>query len=134
MIDSDYVNSTIGKEWVNRAEGPNSFDCWGIVIDSFRKVDGIDLPQVSGYSDHDCEISIAAKEALESKSYIKCQPEDGAIMAAFFDGRLVHVGRCICGGVLHATEGIGVRHDKYRLIAAVNQHVEYYKYVDNITS
>ena len=130
----DYINSTVGKPWVNRAEGPDSFDCWGIVIDSFRRIDDIELPQIDGYIDKECNTGDAAQEALDSKNYIKCQPTDGAIMAAFFDDKLVHVGRCLAGGVLHATEGIGVRFDKYKLIAAVNQRVEYYRYADNSSS
>lgn len=134
MISEDYINSVIGKPWVNRAEGPDAFDCWGIVIDSFRKVDEIELPQIAGYVDVDCETSEAAQQAIDSKKYIKCQPSDGAIMAAFFNGRLVHVGRCLSGGVLHSTEGLGVRFDKYRLVTALHQQVEYYKYVDNSSS
>lgn len=134
MTPENYINSVIGKPWVNRAEGPDAFDCWGIVIDSFRKVDGIELPQISGYVDINCETSEAAQQAIDSKNYIKCQPSDGAIMAAFFNDKLVHVGRCLCGRVLHSTEGIGVRADKYSVITRVNQRVEYYKYVDNSSS
>lgn len=134
MNAEDYVNSTIGKPWVNRAEGPEEFDCWGIVIDSFRKVDGVELPQINGYVDEECNVSVAAKEALDSRMYAKCQPTNGAIMAAFRGENLVHVGRCLCGGVLHSTEGMGVRFDKYRLVAAINERVEYYKYVDNSSS
>ena len=134
MIAEDYINRAIGKPWVNRAEGPEEFDCWGIVIDSFLKIDGLVLPQIEGYKDKGCQTSKAAQQAFDSKSYIKCQPTDGAIMTAFFGDKLVHVGRCLCGGVLHATEGIGVRFDKYRVITSVNQRVEYYKYVDNSSS
>lgn len=134
MNQEEYINATIGKPWVNRAEGPNEFDCWGIVIDSFKKIDNLELPQLEGYVNKECETSIAAQEAINSKRYIKCQPTDGVIMAAFFDGRLVHVGRCLGGGVLHSTEGLGVRFDKYRLVTALHQQVEYYKYVDNSSS
>lgn len=134
MTPEDYINSTVGKPWISRAEGPDGFDCWGIVIDSFIKVDGVELPQINGYTDKDCETGIVAQEAFDSKSYIKCQPTNGAIMTSFVGETLVHVGRCLCGGVLHATEGLGVRFDKYRVINATNQTVEYYKYVGNSSS
>lgn len=134
MNAETYINSVIGCPWVNRAEGPRSFDCWGIVIDSFRKIDGIELPQIEGYCDTECNTSSAAQEAFDSKSYVKCQPTNGAIMTAFFNDKLVHVGRCLAGGVLHASEGMGVRFDKYRVITATNQRVEYYRYVDNSSS
>ncbi len=134
MNAEEYINSVVGKPWVNRSEGPDDFDCWGIVIDSFRKIDGIELPQIGGYVDHECDTGEAAQEALDTNNYAKCQPTNGAIMTAFFNGKLVHVGRCLAGGVLHASEGLGVRFDKYRVINAVNQQVEYYKYVANSSS
>ena len=134
MNHDDYINSVVGKPWVNRAEGPEEFDCWGIVVDSFRKLDNIELPQISGYTDKDCNTGDAAQEAFDTNNYRKSQPTDGAIMTAFFNGKLVHVGRCLCGGVLHASEGMGVRFDKYRVINKVNQKVEYYKYVNDPSS
>lgn len=134
MIDTDYINSVVGKPWVNRAEGPDSFDCWGIVIDSYRKVDGIELPQIDGYIDTECKTDEAAQQAKDANIYERCEAQDGAIMVAYFNDKMVHVGRCLCGGVLHATEGIGVRFDKYRVIKAINQRVEFYKYGVNPSS
>lgn len=131
MNAESYINDVIGKPWVNRAEGPNEFDCWGLVLDSFRKVDNVELPQLSGYADKACKTGKAASEALLSDAYIKCEPQDGAIMVAIFNGMIVHVGRCLCGGVLHTAEGIGAKFDKHRVIRATNQNVEYYKYAPN---
>lgn len=127
MNATDYVNSVVGKPWVNRAEGPDEFDCWGLVIDSFRKLDGIELPQISGYVDPECKTSVAANEAIISGNYETCKPHDGAIMTAYYGGKLVHVGRCLCGGVVHASEGLGVKFNSYRAIESTNQKVEYYK-------
>ncbi len=134
MKAEDYINEVVGKPWVNRAEGPDTFDCWGLVIDSFRRVDGVELPQIEGYADLSCATGMAAAEGIGSGAYEKCGPQDGAIMTAFYDDILVHVGRCLCGGVVHAGEGIGVRFNKHRVIKATNQRVEYYKYASNTAS
>ncbi|AUR85556.1 NlpC/P60 family protein [Vibrio phage 1.076.O._10N.286.51.B7] len=134
MKAEDYINSVIGKPWVNRAEGPDAFDCWGLVLDSFRKIDGFELPQIDGYVDTQCKTAKAASEAIDSGSYIKCEPHDGAIMTAFIGKKIVHVGRCLCGGVLHTSEGMGSKFDKYRVINALNQRVEYFKYAPNTAS
>ncbi len=134
MNSYDYINMVNGKPWVNRAEGPDTFDCWGLVIDSFRKLDNIELPQIGGYIDKDCKTDVAASEAIKSGQYVKCKPQDGAIMTAFVGKNLVHVGRCLGGGVIHATEGLGVRFNTYQAIAASHQHVEYFNYAPNTTS
>lgn len=134
MNAEEYINRNTGKPWVNRSEGPDSFDCWGLVIDSFRKLDGIELPQISGYTNHQTATSLAADEAIAAGHYIPCHPHDGAIMIAKFNGKITHVGRCLAGGVLHCGESLGVRFDKYRVIKATNQHVEYIKYAPNTAS
>ncbi len=134
MKAEDYINEVVGKPWAICAEGPDSFDCWGLVLDSFRRLDGVELPQVTRYTNEPDSKGASGALAIQSGSYIKCEPHDGAIMAAFLDGNFVHAGRCLCGGVVHATRGLSVRFDKYRVIKATNQHVEYFKYAPNTAS
>ena len=117
-----------GKPWVNRAEGPHEYDCWGLVLASFREVDGFELPRLDGYSDKDCKTEDALTPDYLSK-FSESQPTDGAIMTIFNSkGRLEHVGRCLCGRVLHATQGLGVRWDTYQSLTAKHINVRYYKY------
>ncbi len=125
---AEFCEKTNGKKWENRAEGPLTFDCWGLVLASFREVDGIELPQVEGYADTECKTGDALTNDYMSK-FTESQPCDGAIMA-IFDNRanLVHVGRCLCGRVLHATDGMGVRWDTYQSINSRNKNVRYFKY------
>ena len=128
MTPEDFCNKANGKPWVNRAEGNGAYDCWGLVIASFREIEGLELPSVAGYADKDCATSDAAKN-IDMSRFIESQPRNGAIMAIFDNrGNLEHVGRCLCGRVLHATEALGVRWDSYRAINQRNKNVRFFKY------
>lgn len=103
MSPAEYINKTIGKPWVNRATGPNAFDCWGLVIDSFRRIDGVELPMLDGYLAADTATDIAAAPALADSRFEKCGQEEGAIVCCYDEhGNFAHVGRILAGGVLHA--------------------------------
>ena len=129
MTESDFCNKTNGKPWINRAEGPNAYDCWGLVLASFREVDGIELPQVSGYVDENCSTEEAAKGADKLACYQPSQPCNRAIMAIFnTKGEITHVGRCLAGRVLHATSTLGVRWDTYRAITKKYPDARYFMY------
>lgn len=97
MRAEEYINLVVGKPWESRAEGPDSFDCWGLVIDSFKKIDGVHLPQIKSYANIDSEKHVIADEAFGSNTYEKCNYQDGAIMTAFMGDKLVHVGDALRG-------------------------------------
>lgn len=128
ITDVEFCNKANGKPWVNRAEGPVAYDCWGLVLASFREIDGIELPQVAGYADKECSTG----EALTSDYmglFSPCQPVNGAVMAIFDNkGNLEHVGRILCGRVLHATHGLGVTHYTYQNINERYRNVRYFKF------
>ena len=128
ITPEQFCEITNGKPWVNRAEGNGAYDCWGLVLASFREIDGIELPQISGYADKKCQTGNAVTQADLAK-FTESQPTNGAIMAIFSNsGKLQHVGRCLCGRVLHATKGLGVRWDTYQSINSRNRNVRYFKY------
>lgn len=126
----NYINSVVGKPWVNRAEGPDAFDCFGIVIDSFRKVDGIEIPVICGYSDGSDDIESGFDIESNSGAWRKSQARDGAVMVAYNNDKPAHVGRCIAGGVLHALgnqDGQGsVQFHDYKMLRKIFNRVEYY--------
>lgn len=132
MIDSDFVNEMIGKPWVNRGESFNGADCWGVVILSFREIDSVELPQLKGYQNKKCKTSDAAKEAEQTGLFKRAQATNGAIMTVHDNhGNITHVGRCLCGRVLHSTESMGARWDTYASINSQFKNVRYYKYAVN---
>lgn len=126
MTPEDYINSVVGKPWRNRAEGPEAFDCFGLVIDSFRKVDGVELPQIAGYVDENCDVHRAAAGPLKDGTFRRAQPQDGAIMVAYDGSKVVHVGRVMAGRVIHAKDGNGVMCHSFRSINRMFSRLEYY--------
>ena len=132
MTELEFCEHANGKPWVNRAEGPNQYDCWGLVLASFREVNNIELPQIAGYADQDCATTDAAKGAQDLDCYQECRPKNGAI-AAVFDrkGRIEHVGRVLCNRVLHATSALGVRHDTIRAFTRNHPTARFYEYAIN---
>ena len=134
MTINEYINATVGSPWVNRAEGPDAFDCWGLVIDSFRRIDGVEIPQIDGYTDGSCNIGDEAAKQIAGGSWSKATPCDGAVMIIYEHSRIAHVGRCLGGGVLHAfgKNGEGaVKWDTYKALNRRNKNIEYFKYAAN---
>ncbi len=133
MITADeFINKTIGCPWVNRAEDNGAYDCWGVVVASFREIEGVELPQLTGYADKHCKTSEAAKEAEKTGKFMPSQARNGAIMTVSDNnGNITHVGRCLCGRVLHATKSLGVRWTTYQAINTQFKNVRFYRYAPN---
>lgn len=132
MNAEEYINSVVGKPWKNRANGPDNFDCFGLVLDSFDRVDGIILPQVPGYSDVNCKTEVAATAELNTGNWVQCGKAEGAMMVSYdASGSPVHVGRVLAGGVLHAlgkNGGGSVKWHNHRIIKTIFRTVKYYAF------
>lgn len=137
MNHVEFINHTLGKPWVNRATGPNSYDCWGLVIKSFELIDNITLPTVSGYVESKTPTHIAAKNEITKEWWADSSGLDGDV-AWYYDhkGRFVHVGRVLGGGVLHCSglSGVGaVKWESKQLLSSRFSKTEYKKYANNQT-
>ena len=109
MTNIDWINSVTGKPWVDRADGPNSFDCWGLVVDSFRRIDGVELPDVTGYDSGE-PIEVIGSPVRDDYGWPEIdKPTDGAVFCVFLsNGDMVHVGRVlIADGILYAVHAAG---------------------------
>ena len=130
MTPADYVNSVVGKPWVRFGNGPDAFDCWGLTVDSFATVDGLDIKRVKGYQDgYACATPLAEAE-IGSGRWKPSQPMDGAVMVVSEKGKPINFGRCIMGGVLHAYGKPGqpgqVRWQTYQAIRRQFREITYY--------
>ena len=129
----DYVNSIVGTPWV---EG--STDCYWVVEDSYRVLDGVVLPAppwrtVDG-------IDASAKKMLRSGAWLPSKPVEGAIIAVYDkDGAMCHLGRILAGLAVHSdgtrtnagqcrTERLA---DMQRRYERLGYRLEYYTYGDN---
>lgn len=128
LTPEHFINKYIGAPWVNRGESVKGVDCWGLVLASYREIEGVDLPQISGYGNKECSTGDAVTKN-DLRKFSEAQPANGSIMCIFDDkGQMVHVGRCLLGRVLHASDGIGVKWSTYSALNKIHKNVRYYKY------
>ena len=50
MTEQEWIDSIVGKPYVELTDGPDTFDCFGVVLDYIRKVNGQEV-ELSGYKD-----------------------------------------------------------------------------------
>lgn len=132
MSPAEFIKRVIGKPWINRAEGPDAYDCWGLVIASFRDIDGVMLPTVEGYVKADCATHNAIGNEAQQDWWQPSTGIDGDVVA-YYDhkGRFVHVGRVLAGGILHSSglEGVGsVKWEPKATVSARFHRTEYKRY------
>ena len=134
MNTIEFVNKVAGKPWEDRMSGPDSYDCWGLVVASFLSIDGVDIGSVDGYQSGGLieDIGNTAKDAFNWPQIDK--PLHGAVFCvSLANGTMIHVGRILyisgCGlRAVHAAGKDGKGQVAVETIQAINQ-----KYGDRIT-
>lgn len=92
MKTIDWINSVLHKPWKNRASGPHCYDCWGLIIDSFKRIDGVELEDTCGYSSGN-SVSNAADIEILSNKWSECEASHGAVFCCYKGDNVTHVGR-----------------------------------------
>lgn len=138
MTPEEFAAMTIDKPWMNRAEGMDAYDCQGLVNASYRLMDGVELPSVAGYLDPNCPIAEASAPELNKPHWHPSTGIDGDVAWYFnANNEMVHVGRVILGGVLHAfgKDGVGrVKWQNKRILSRYFTKTEYRRYANNCTA
>jgi hypothetical protein len=106
-----WAEKFIGMPWVNGAQGPDSFDCWGFVRHVYRVERGIDLPIL----EIDADKPLAIRHAIANeKTRTTWLPVDFTALDDF-DVVLLskaqhpdHVGVWTNGALLHCIRELGV--------------------------
>ena len=107
-IDPSLVNEYIGRPYVLNGRGPDAFDCYGLVIDFFNRVAGINIPD---WSVKDAQLETAVKTITKAlnESYDRdlvtpvTTPQDMDIAILKRHRLAHHVGVYVNGGILHAS-------------------------------
>lgn len=100
MNAGQFIGENVGKPWQDRKTGPDSFDCWGLVLAYFEQVHGYNVPYVPGYSDGSVDV-VAAFEKLDRDGDL-VPSDQGVVFMAFRGNRAQHIGVLAEGGCLHA--------------------------------
>ena len=104
MTYMQFYNQVFGKPWKDRAVGPEYFDCWGLVVEFYRAVKGVEI-FAQGYASGD--ISTDEGYSQNQSEWSKSDaPVDDCLVACFeeIEGREVcrHLGIYQKGYCLHA--------------------------------
>lgn len=131
MVD---INKYIGKPWKSGAQGPDEFDCWGLLLYVMKHEFGIDIQaefEVGHIHGKDLiNIVRSFESAVVSGKWIKLfAPEEGCGVALSRNKKIHHSGVWLSGGCLHAMDGsFTVYNSLSRLKRNGYQRVEFYKW------
>lgn len=130
-LDKTLWIDLLGKKFAQFGRGPEEYDCYGLVMEIFRRR-GIIIPDVKyGQSVEDKNSAFVANE---KGGWYRCAMRPGAALAFRTAGYIQHCGVCIdYERFIHASENHGAvlvghlsrgfpRHNK--LLAGVYDHVE----------
>lgn len=107
-----FANKYIGRPWVAGAQGPNSFDCWGLVRYVLKHEYGHDVPQVNVNPECLRDVLQAFRRNLAFTAFVEVPyPRDGDVVLMRQAKNPVHAGIWLDvdgGGVLHCCRNSGV--------------------------
>jgi len=113
--DQHWALALIGKPYENGGEGPDAFNCWGLVRWVFGNVYGIPMPYINVGEAETRTSREAAIRAVERetgwRACIDTRPQDRDILLMYGPhGRHVGLALKVNGGlhVLHSLEDVGV--------------------------
>jgi len=117
----------LGKPFVDGGRGPDSYDCYGLATEIFRR-HGIELPDYRISCENASKINSTIDE--EKNKWIECEkPEVPSVVVLRFNSRYFnHVGVYIGSGkFIHTAKKTGVRIDRIDDIYWKNRIEGYYK-------
>ena len=110
MADYNWLNDYIGIPYECNGRGPDAFDCYGLVLDVYKKQLGVTLPDWT-VDDSLAKTAMrimsgAVGEEIDAGRAVKVSlPRDFDIMVLIRHQMAHHVGICVAGGVLHTKKG-----------------------------
>ena len=126
---SDYI----GKPWKTGCSGPSEFNCWGLVVDVYRRRYGKVLEIISVPENNLRALIKTVEGHPERQCWEAClNPSEGDIALMRQSRYPTHVGLWVevdGGGILHCIQGTGVVFQSLQALALIGWKVEtYYTY------
>jgi hypothetical protein len=109
--ETTFCLGLIGKPWVAGGRGPDTFDCWGLLVHVYRELLGIELP---AYTCMDVQNKLMVAKTIVcvfSEWGVLPTPKHLCAVGISANRKLHHLGVWLDldgGGVLHASETSGV--------------------------
>lgn len=103
------VTTYLGKAWVNGGQGPDAYDCWGLVRAIYKNEKSIEIPYFNVDALKPLEVRHAFQETNEYANWREVsEKQDLDVVLLSQASRPHHVGVWFQGKLLHAVEGAGV--------------------------
>ena len=130
---ADYV----GKPWKSGCGGPDVFDCWGLVVDVYRRLYGRTLKLIP-VPENNLKALIQTIDKHPERRHWKTilLSEEGAVALMRQSRYPIHVGLWVevdGGGILHCIQGAGVVFQTLQALELIGWKVDaYYRYTGDI--
>jgi hypothetical protein len=101
----------VGKPWVKGARGPNAYDCFGLFLDAYKAVDGVELPDLGELSKIAENRIIRDSAASDEWKRIDLPEQELDAICMGRNDVIHHIGiwtEADGGRVIHSVEGSGV--------------------------
>jgi cell wall-associated NlpC family hydrolase len=111
-INAAFVNEYIGAPYVCNARGPDSFDCYGLVLHFYKRTAGIELPDWN-VKDDLMGTAVKSITAALNESYdrdlfkVVDHPQDLDVAVLKRHKLAHHVGVYVNNGILHCSAASG---------------------------
>jgi len=107
-----WASPYIGRPWQSGGQGPESYDCWGLVRAIYRSRYGLELPAVAVDADRPLAVRHAVAAGAAEKLWRAVtidELEEGDVVVMSQALQPDHVGLWLdSGGVLHCARHVGV--------------------------
>lgn len=133
---SHWAQGYIGKPWRVAADGPDAFDCWGLVVDIQRQLYGRHLKTIYVEPENlRSLIKTIQQHPIRQHWHPTDCPQEGDVVLLRQSRHPVHVGVWLgvdSGGVLHCARESGVVfQDKHSLLLSGWKIEGFYNYADS---
>lgn len=129
-----WATKYIGKPWVVASDGPDAYDCWGLVVEIHRRLHGRTL-EIIPVEENNLKALIRTIDAHpERKRWeIVHKPQEGDIALMRQSRHPIHVGVWLDvdgGGILHCIQGAGVVFQNLLSLGSTGWKIDnYYRYI-----
>jgi len=130
-----WVTKYLGKRWEPGARGPDSFDCWGLVYDFYKRYLGVSLPLYLVLPSDLRKVSETAENEIEGDMWTRVdEPEAFDVVGLGKKSIIHHVGLFLendGGLILHVGNGIPAKAESLNDIKKQYKRIEFYRHACN---
>ena len=128
-----WASNYIGKPWKSSCDGPDVFDCWGLVVDIYRRQYKKTLEIIPVQENNLKALILTIDKHPERHRWeLVFIPQEGDVALLRQNRYPIHVGLWVDvdgGGVLHCIQGAGVVFQSLQALELIGWKVDaYYTY------